>query len=226
MNALNTRGTYNGQGVSIAIVDTGIDYTHPRLGGGAFPNSKVIGGYDTGNNDADPMPVGQAHGTCCAGIAAGLLGTVGDYIGGVAYNTKIYALKASPDNAGYFFDDAIIAAWDWCISHKNDDPQNPILVISNSLGGGKYSSSEQAEQDSPALADAAKRVVDAGITIMAASGNNGYTDSIAVPAAFSSVISVGAVYDAAFLSQTCNVQTQPDHVTCYSNTANILVVYP
>ena len=224
MNALNTRGTYNGQGVSIAIVDTGIDYTHPRLGGGAFPNSKVIGGYDTGNNDADPMPVGQAHGTCCAGIAAGLLGTVGDYIGGVAYNTKIYALKASPDNAGYFFDDAIIAAWDWCISHKNDDPQNPILVISNSLGGGKYSSSEQAEQDSPALADAAKRVVDAGITIMAASGNNGYTDSIAVPAAFSSVISVGAVYDAAFLSQTCNVQTQPDHVTCYSNTANILDV--
>ena len=79
MNATIPRSTYDGSGLSIAICDTGIDTSHPALGGGAlFPNSKVIGGYDTGDNDADPRPNGQNHGTCCAGIAAGNIVTVGD----------------------------------------------------------------------------------------------------------------------------------------------------
>jgi len=212
-NALATRPTYNGQGVSIAIVDTGVDYTHPRLGGGTFPNSKVIGGYDTGNNDADPIPVGEAHGTACAGIAAGLLGTVGDYIGGVAYGAKIYALKASPDNAGYFFNDATLAAWDWCISHRNDNISNPIKAMSNSWGITNYPINNPAEADalSPAHTIAAQTAVNAGITILAASGNDGFAgDGISWPAAMSNIISVGAVYDTT------------DTVTEYSNTANIL----
>jgi subtilisin family serine protease len=81
---MGTRPVYNGSGISIAIVDSGVDYNHPRLGGGGFPNSKVIGGYDTGDRDNDPAPSDEAHGTACAGIAAGGLGTFGDYIGGVA----------------------------------------------------------------------------------------------------------------------------------------------
>jgi len=227
MNAITTRETYNGgTGTAIAIVDTGVDYTHSKLGGGTFPNYKVIGGYDTGNNDNNPMPVGEAHGTCCAGIAAGSLGTVGDYIGGVAPNAKIYALKASPDNAGLFYNDAILAAWDWCISHKNDDPQNPILVISNSLGGGSYNNHAAADADNPALAAAVKTANAAGITILASSGNDAYTNSIAAPAALSNVISVGAVYDAAIgtaaFSNCTDAQTAADKVTCYSNTAAIL----
>ena len=225
MNALDTRGTYNGQGVSVAIVDTGVDYTHPRLGGGGFPNNKVIGGYDTGNNDTNPMPVGVAHGTCCAGIAAGSLGTVGDYIGGVAYNAKIYALKASPDNAGSFFNDATLAAWDWCITHRNDNPGNPIKVISNSWGIYNYPINDPAIADafSPAHTMTAQTAVDAGITILAASGNDGFAgQGIVWPSAMSNVISVGAVYDAVFVSQACSILTQPDKVTCYSNTANNL----
>jgi subtilisin family serine protease len=65
MNALTPRSQYNGSGMAIAICDTGIDYNHPMLGGGGFPNGKVLGGYDFGNNDADPIAVGEAHGTCC-----------------------------------------------------------------------------------------------------------------------------------------------------------------
>ena len=69
MNASTPRSSYNGNGLSVAICDTGIDYTHPRLGGGGFPNSKVIGGYDCGDNDNNPMDA-DGHGTACAGIAA------------------------------------------------------------------------------------------------------------------------------------------------------------
>jgi len=45
INASTSRVTYNGQNVAVAISDTGVDYNHPRLGGGGFPNGKVIGGY-------------------------------------------------------------------------------------------------------------------------------------------------------------------------------------
>ena len=88
INATAVRQNYNGQGMAIAICDTGVDYTHQMLGGGGFPNVKVIGGYDFGDGDPDPIPGGltlnSAHGTCCAGLAAGDLGVFGDYIGGVA----------------------------------------------------------------------------------------------------------------------------------------------
>ncbi|MHC4237324.1 MAG: S8 family serine peptidase, partial [Planctomycetota bacterium] len=77
INALATRTTYNGQGIAIAICDTGIDYNHPMLGGGGFPNDKVLGGYDTGDNDSDPIPNSRGHGTACAGIAAGDANSVG-----------------------------------------------------------------------------------------------------------------------------------------------------
>ena len=240
INASVYRSTYNGQRVSIAICDTGIDYNHSKLGGGGFPNSKVIGGYDFGDNDTNPIYGSEAHGTCTAGIAAGNTGTVGDYIGGVAYNAKIYALKVE-DSAGNIYESYVINAWNWCVTHKNDDPCNPILVISNSFGGGRYSN--LCDSSVPSLRDAANNAVAAGITILVSSGNDGYCDSIAEPACLSSVISVGAVYDnylgnigfcvdsAACAGQShpactpdkaCFNDSAPDIVTCYSNTASFL----
>lgn len=190
------RGTHDGAGMSIAICDTGIDYTHTYLGGGGFPNSKVIGGYDFGNSDADPMPVSSAHGTSCAGIAAGDSGTVGDYIGGVAPAARLYALKIEPDAGGGASSSAMVAAWDWCVTHQNDDPSNPIMVISTSFGGGQYY--DLCDSSSPSMTDAAENAVAAGITLFVSSGNDGFCDSMGWPACISSVISVGAVYDAAF----------------------------
>jgi subtilisin family serine protease len=163
------------------MCDTGIDYTHPRLGGGGFPNSKVIGGYDYGDNDSDPMPhSSQAHGTSCAGIAAGDLGDTGDYIGGVAYNAKLYALKITAGTGGSATSDAMISAWNWCLTHKNDDPSNPILAVSTSFGGNRYYSG----CDSASGVTAVNNCVAAGITMLASSGNDGYCDSISWPACF------------------------------------------
>jgi subtilisin family serine protease len=239
IHGMTYRSTYNGDSVAIAICDTGVDYTHARLGGGGFPNSKVLGGYNFGDNNADPFPNTQAHGTCCAGIAAGDLGTVGDYIGGVAYSAKLYALKITPGSSGSADNSAIISAWDWCVSHKDDNSKYPILVISTSFGGGQYWAA--CDSASPSMTAAANNAVAAGITLLASAGNDGYCDSIASPACISSIISVGAVYDAAFgdfypcvdsdscvpkISTTgcptgfyCDDPTAPDKVAAFANMA-------
>ena len=243
-HGMTYRSTYNGAGMAIAICDTGVDYNHPRLGGGGFPNSKVLGGYDFGDNDADPIPNTQAHGTCCAGIAAGDLGTVGDYIGGVAYNAKLYALKITSGTGGSCTTDAEEASWDWCVTHRNDNPNYPIMVISMSFGGGRYLS--PCDNELPSMTAVASNAIAAGITILVSSGNDGYCDSIGFPACISSVISVGAVFDAAFghISPCVNAAScapkfatsgcasgysvddvsAPDKVTAYSNMGDFLTL--
>ena len=211
-NASAAQRVYGGTGAAVAIVDSGVDYTHPMLGDDDFPNDKVIGGYDMGNNDADPMPVAEAHGTCCAGIAAGNLGAVGDYIGGVAPDAKIYALKMTTDE-GLWPSDSAVASWDWCVTHWNDDPNNPIKVMSNSwaLWTVPFDDPFVADAYSPALTTAADNTTAVGITILAGSGNDGFAgDGVTWPAAMSKVISVGAVFDTS------------DQVTGYSDTAENL----
>jgi hypothetical protein len=95
--------------------------------------------------------------------------------------------------------------------HQNDDPDNPLLVCSNSWGRGLFDNSSDADADSPSMTLAARNLVSAGITILAASGNDGFAgQGISFPAAMSDVISVGAVYDTT------------GEVTEYSNTAENL----
>lgn len=250
MDAETPRLSHNGSGISIAIVDTGIDTSHPRLGGGGQPifNAKVIGGYDTGDNDSDPRPnssLGDAHGTACAGIAAGDLGAVGDYIGGVAPGAKLYALKISAGNGGSASFSSMIAGWEWPITHQNDDPANPIRVISTSFGGGFHSGT--CDSFVPAMTTAAANAVAAGITIFASSGNDGYCNGMGWPACISYVNSVGAVYDASLgtkgwcvaASSCANKQPNSgcpsgyavfesalsDRTTAYSNSASFLTLF-
>ncbi len=258
MKADTYRPTYNGQGTSIAIIDSGIDYTHPQLGGGKFPNDKVIGGYDTGEEDSDPFPSmsngdsSGEHGTACAGIAAGNIGGPSPYIGGVAPGAKLYALKnveLGQDGSQRIGGDNTIEAILWCIEHKNDDPDNPIVVISISQGGRAFSSVCDT-MASRAEVDACQKAIEAGIAIVASSGNEGRCDSIGAPACYSSVISVGAVYDAdigrnppmgyvgclplescAGYTEGCGCgrcyadeTTKADQVPTYSNTASFLTL--
>jgi len=198
MNASVARSTYSGEGLSVAICDTGIDYNHVALGNGGFPNSKIIGGYDTGDNDNDPMDM-QGHGTACAGISAGNLGSDGDYIGGVAWGAKLYALKISQGSGGSAYVSDMIEAWEWCITHQYDDPNHPILIINTSFGGGRYTGT--CDTDSLAMTTAAANAKAAGMTLFVSSGNDGYCDAIGWPACITHVVSVGAVYDAHFTAE-------------------------
>jgi subtilisin family serine protease len=243
INASEIRSIYGGQGVSIAICDTGVDYTHPYLGGGGFPNDKVIGGCDIGDNDMNPIPDGHAHGTCCAGIAAGDPANIDSYIGGVAHNAKIYAIKITSGSSGNASNADIAEAWDWCVTHQYDNPDNPILIISTSFGGGSYY--DYCDTANYTMKTAAENAVAAGITLLASSGNDGYCNSISSPACLTNVISVGAVYDGSLGtlsfcvnnnscaptggSASCDSgeystsqTTVSDMVTHYSNTDDIL----
>ena len=240
------RSQYNGQGLSVAICDTGIDYTNDYLGGGGFPNSKVIGGYDVGESKSDPMDR-NGHGTACAGIVAGALAASGDYIGGVAYNAKLYALKiSSTATGGSATTAAMVAAWDWCVTHQNDNAGYPIKIISTSFGGGKFTSTCNTE--TTAMTNAAIAAKAAGITLFVSSGNDGYCNAMGWPACITHVISVGAVYDAAIgiyypcisgdscapskkATDGCDSgyyatdYTSADMVTSYSNSASFLDLY-
>jgi subtilisin family serine protease len=121
---------FTGAGQAVAVIDTGVDYTIPSMGGGSFPNSKVVGGTDIKDPDNDPMDC-EGHGTEVAGIAAGP--------GGVAPGAKIVAIKvfhsttasnASCDPEADFSD--IAAGLDYAVTNKGTFN---ITVANISLGG-------------------------------------------------------------------------------------------
>ena len=159
-------GNVAGQGVKVAIIDTGIDYTHPDLDG------VYAGGYDFVANDNDPKDE-NGHGTHCAGIVAAE--DNGEGVIGVAPKTSIYAVRAL-DAYGSGSVSDIVAGIDWCINNDMD-------VISMSLGSSSPDST---------LEDAVTRAYNAGIVVVAASGNDG-KNAISYPAKYADAIAVGAI---------------------------------
>jgi subtilisin family serine protease len=118
-----------GQGIKIAILDTGIDYAHPDLGGCFGAGCKVVDGWDFHWDDADPMD-DHGHGTHVASIAAG-----NGFLLGVAPNAQLVSYKVcSP--LGTCYDSYIIAGIDRCTDPNQDgDPSDHLDVVNISLGG-------------------------------------------------------------------------------------------
>ena len=178
---VDANGQYiTGKGTTIAIVDTGIDYTHPDLGGCFGPTCKVVGGWDFQNNDADPKD-DMGHGTHCAAIAASN-GT----LKGVAPDAKLYAYKVlNSRGSGYM--STVIAGIERAMDPNNDgDYSDHADVISMSLGayGGT--------PDDPASV-ASDRAVDAGVVVVVAAGNSGPSYySVGSPGTARKVITIGA----------------------------------
>ena len=176
-----------GTGITVAVIDTGVFYTHPDLGGGFGPGHKVIGGYDFFNNDPDPMD-DNGHGTHVAGIIAGSGG-----IEGVAPGASIMAYKVlGADGSGPMSN--VIEAIDASIDPNNDGiTTDHLQVISMSLGGSGSS------QDPICMA--VKRAVDAGIVVVVAAGNSGPSvGTVASPGVSPYAVTVGAVDDAGALA--------------------------
>ena len=159
----------------VAVVDTGVDYTHPDLAGnlwtnpGEVPNNSVDDdgngyvddscGYDFVNHTSDPADAGY-HGTHVAGIIAAV-GNNGCGVIGVAHKAKVLALKVSGDGES-ITSSAEIEAIQYAAMMKSRGVN--VVAINASYGGGGYSTTERA-----AIAAASE----AGIVFCAAAGNDG-----------------------------------------------------
>ncbi len=192
-----------GQGIKLAVIDTGLDYIHddpdnvPYVVDPEFL-SNYSGGYDFVNNDSDPMD-DNGHGTHVAGTIAAEKN--GYLVVGVAPGVDLYALKVlgatgSGDYSG------LIAALGWAVDHDMD-------VVNISLGGHDVSAALQT-----AVANAAA----AGLTIVAASGNvnpNNFNEllygcAVAYPAAYDQVIATSFTNTADKLTGYSCTGTQVD----------------
>jgi len=162
-----------GVGVKVAIVDSGVDYTHPDLAGlfGA------VKGYDFVNGDNDPMD-DNSHGTHVAGTVAAEIDGAG--VLGVAPGVTLYALKVLDASGSGSFGD-IIAAIEWCAD-------NGVQVTNNS-----YGSSVDPGLIVQSAFDAAYA---AGVLHIASAGNSGRPnakgDTVGYPGKYESVVAVAA----------------------------------
>ncbi|NOZ82694.1 MAG: S8 family serine peptidase, partial [Euryarchaeota archaeon] len=199
-----------GRGQSVCIIDTGVNYTHPDLGGGFGSGYKVLGGYDFVNNDPDPMD-DDGHGTHVAGIVA-----ANGSIKGVAPDAGIVAIKVL-NASGSGLSSDVLAGIDWCVS--NASVYN-ITVISMSLGGSELYTT-YCDASETLFRDAINAAVARNISVVVATGNDANYTALPSPACIRNATRVGATYDAnvgGVSWGTCNDgSTYADKITCFTN---------
>lgn len=206
-----------GQGASVAVLDTGINYTLADFGFCAAPGSpagcRVVASVDvTGNGVTLNTGPGGQHGTNVAGIVAG-----------VAPGSGIAAVNVYPGASTTVA--WVIAGIDWTIAHK---AAFNITAMNMSLGdGGNYTEPCADGATDPFVVPMGNARA-AGILPVASSGNSGFTGGIASPACVSGVVSVGAVFDNYWptdsLSCSNGANSVPDQIPCFSNSAPFLTM--
>ena len=209
----------NGKGISVGIIDTGIDYTHKMLGGigdpevyknldpntsnNYYPNKKVIGGvdfvgtdYNSGSLDfklhipkPDFNPLDEGGHGTHVG---GTVAGIGDGIhtySGVAPQANLYALKVF-GKKGSTGDSVIIAALEWAADPNQDlDPSDRLDVVNLSLGSN-YGKPYLLYQQ------AMKNLIAGGTLVAASAGNSGHHSYIVgAPGTVKEAISVAASVD-------------------------------
>ncbi|HEY6140921.1 MAG TPA: S8 family serine peptidase [Thermoanaerobaculia bacterium] len=204
--------TTRGDGVNVAVLDTGIDITHPDL------QSAYAGGFNTyfgdkafPNEKSDPID-DEGHGTHVAGTIAATDNNIG--VVGVAPGVRLYAVRvlhSDGNGSATGPTSKIIAGIQWVMQQKQAKGGN--WIISMSLGACAPSSTESS---------AISNAINAGILVIAAAGNhdssNPQTDctgssddnvyAVSYPAAFPGVIAVAAVDSAANIADFSNFGPQ------------------
>lgn len=188
---------YTGKGVTVALIDTGVDPDHESLSG------KIVGFKDFVNNQSEPYD-DNGHGTHCASLIAG-----SECIG-VASDAGLVVIKAMDREGACYTSDAL-RALDWCLENRE---RYGIRVISFSVGG------EGPSGGSSLLDEACNSMVDQGLVMCVAAGNSGPANSsIVVPGEAENVITVGAVdgtgsiFELSSRGPTSSGSIKPDLVT-------------
>ncbi|MEB3230379.1 MAG: S8 family serine peptidase [Leptolyngbyaceae bacterium] len=206
----------DGTGFAVAVIDTGLDRTHPLLSG------NYVTGFDFVDNDNIPNDQ-NAHGT----HVAGTVGSTDENIG-VAPDVGLIGLKASGRD-GFFSTYDLLDSLNWVLANHR---QYNIVAVNMSLGGGFYTSAQQVAGDP--LIDVVNQLELAGITIVSAAGNSydykedvfgnlieNQRQNVGSPAIYST-LSVGAVWqdNNDFGSFTGQQVAGSDRLTVFSQRLN------
>jgi len=189
---------YGSSSVIIAIIDSGVDTDHPDI--------NCVAGYDYGDNDSDPDDdsSGGGHGTCCAGVAAGIADN-SRYAVGAAGGCSIMPMKIA-DSAGSMYISSMPPAIYYAVDNGAD-------IISMSLGA--------ALSSEPDTDTAIEYAWNHGVVVLAATGNEN-ASSISYPANNQYAIGVGAASPCGERKRSSSnssevnygVNTDPNGYTC------------
>ena len=210
-----------GEGIEVAVLDTGIDTNHPDLADDILSENCFLSGYipchngqptDSGPGSAEDD---NGHGSHVSGIvtSAGVVAPTG-----VAPDAGIRAYKVLTSNGSGSNSD-IIAALDHIIANYPGTD-----LVNMSLGDG-LSHGSICDTDLPAMTAAIYTLKAGGTMVIASSGNKGFKSGIGHPACISTVISAGMTYDETFDSVSwadASCTDSPatvDTVTCASNSS-------
>jgi subtilisin family serine protease len=204
-----------GKGVTVAVLDTGIDNSHPDFGG------KIVDQHCfSGSRSCAPSNIAEStnaqdeagHGTAVSGIILSR-GTVSSV--GVAPDASLVAVRVFRDQGGASYDD-IVSGLDWVLRRQT---ALRVRVVNMSLGS--YGShGVNCDDQNPTTKEAFQRLVARGVAIFVATGNNGFPSNVSAPACISNSIAVGATYDATFESVSICPRQQnvtPLTIACFTN---------
>lgn len=163
---------YNGSGITVAVIDTGIDKNHPDL------KNKVVNEVSFAPDEPSPED-GFGHGTHVAGIVAGSGAASGSKYTGVAPGASLMNVKVL-GKYGWGTASSVMSGIEYAVDHGAD-------VISLSIGAGFW-----PPDGTDPVAMTANAAVDAGVVVVAAAGNSGAPFLIISPASAEKVIAVGA----------------------------------
>lgn len=194
-----------GLGVTAAIIDSGVDITHPALVNDMVAQHcfRFEGDCPGGENFAVDQ---QGHGTHVAGIITGP--------NGVAPDVKFHALKVFTTAGGSDYN--ILSALNYVIAH----PEFGIRLVNMSLGGDDYSTQTACNSGSAGYVNAFASLNANGVTVFASTGNDGYIDKVGSPGCAAGAVGVGSTGDAVFTQSflpVCTDNAVPNKVSCFSN---------
>jgi len=211
----------DGRGITIAVLDTGIDTHHPDFAGRIVAERCFCDNLDgtgccpggaTERAGAGSAEDDQGHGTHVAGIAAG---GGANAPRGVAPMAKLVAVKVMDAQNRFRSFTQIFRALEWIANERLD-----VDVINMSLGSFAVFAPDQCRSAavSVGLEPVVRRLRDRGVLITASTGNDGNTTGTWLPSCMDDVLGVGATYDTP--GNHCGtVSNTPDDVACFTNSS-------